>query len=220
MHGENVKQNSKGLLGAGTVRKWLKSTLVATVQNRGKYAHLGCYVVDVSRSAGERVFLFSCERLGRVCRKLLSLVFWNFEFHAKMVNIILIEVTWKFGHLRWLNFVKENCLRGDTSCLPWKWLICFRIWCQTFPQKLWVLRFQDLQFLWLIFEAPYKYFMSGKHSVNLSIFAGALNLLPNFQERERGRGGLDMTNFFRWVCWGRWGWNFSGECCGFYIKIN
>ena len=33
--------------------------------------------------------------------------------------------------------------------------------------------------------------------MNLSIFAGALNLLPNFQERERERGGgLDMTTMF------------------------
>ena len=43
----------------------------------------------------------------------------------------------------WLNFVQENWLRRHTSCLLWKWLTCFRVWCQTFRKKLWVLRFQD-----------------------------------------------------------------------------
>ena len=38
---------------------------VATVQNRGKDTHQGCYVVDISRSAERRVFLFSYERLWR-----------------------------------------------------------------------------------------------------------------------------------------------------------
>ena len=36
---------------------------LATVQNRGKDTN--CYVVDVSGSAGGRVFLFFCERQGR-----------------------------------------------------------------------------------------------------------------------------------------------------------
>ena len=38
---------------------------LATIQNQGKDTHYGFYIVDVSRSAGERVFLFSWERLGR-----------------------------------------------------------------------------------------------------------------------------------------------------------
>ena len=44
---------------------WILLICVPTVQNRGKYTHLSWYVVDVSRSAEGRVFLFSHERLGR-----------------------------------------------------------------------------------------------------------------------------------------------------------
>ena len=36
----------------------------------------------------------------RVSRKLLSLVFLNFQLLAKMLNFIFIEVTWKLGYLR------------------------------------------------------------------------------------------------------------------------
>ena len=101
--------------------------------NSRKLYTLGCYVVDVSRSAEGRLFLFS----SFPCRKLLWLVFLNFQLPAKMLEL-------------WLNFVQENWLRGHTWCLHWKWLICFRIWCRTFPQKMWVLRLKDLQILWLI----------------------------------------------------------------------
>ena len=43
--------------------------------------------------------------------------------------------------------------------------------------------------------------MSGKQSVNLSISAGGLNLLPNFQKREGGR--LGMIPLFRWGLLGK-----------------
>ena len=170
-------------------------------------------------------FCFPVRDWEGVCRKLLSLVFLNFQLLAKMLNFIFIEVTWKLGYLRWLNFVQENWLRGHTSCLHWKWLICFRIWCQTFPQKMWVLRFQDLQFLWLIghsWSPKIKYCMSGKHSVNLSISAGGLNLLPNFQKEKWGKGSLTWTQFLDGGCWEDRGEIFQdgGGACNFYIKIN
>ena len=48
-------------------------TYLATVQNQGKDAHQGCYVADVSRSAGGGVFLcFSGRDWEGICRKLLS----------------------------------------------------------------------------------------------------------------------------------------------------
>ena len=72
---------------------------MATVQNRGKYTHLGCYVVDVSRSAEGRVFLFSCERLGSDLYETIVSSFLKFTTLAKMLNFIFIEVTWKLGHL-------------------------------------------------------------------------------------------------------------------------
>ena len=152
----------------------------------------------------EGFFCFPVRDWKGVCRKLMSLVFLNFQLPTKMLNFIFNKVTWKLGYLKWLNFVQENWLRGHTSCLHWKWSIGFRIWCQTFPPKMWVLRSQDLQFLWLIghswspkitnFEATNKYCMSGKHGVNLSISAGWLNLLPNFQ-RKGAAEALHDHNF-------------------------
>ena len=121
----------------------------------------------------EGLFWFSVRDREEVRRKLLSLVLLNFQLLAKLLNFIFIEVTWKLSYLKWLNFVQENWLRGHTSCLHWKWSISFRIWCQTFPQKMWVLRFQDLQFLWLIGHSrspKIKYCMSGKHCVWTSPF--------------------------------------------------
>ena len=158
---------------------------------------------------GEGFFCFPVRDSEGVCKKLLSLVFLNNQLLAKMLNFIFIKVTWKSGYLRWLNFVQENWLRGHTSCLHWEWLICFRIWCRNFPPKRCVLRFQDLQFLWLIghsWSPKIKYCMSGKHSVNLSISAGGLNLLPNFQKKKKkkmGEGRLDMNTIFRWGLLGR-----------------
>ena len=49
--------------------------------------------------------------------------------------------------------------------------------------------------------------MSGKHSVNLSISAGGLNLLPNLKtkikKKKMGEGRLDMNTIFRWELLGR-----------------
>ena len=177
----------------------------------------------------EGLFWFSVRDREEVRRKLLSLVLLNFQLLAKLLNFIFIEVTWKLSYLKWLNFVQENWLRGHTSCLHWKWLICFRIWCQTFPPKMWVLRFQDLQFLWLIghsWSPKIKYCMSGKHSVNLSISAGGLNLLPNLKTKKKqkkwGKGGLTWTQFLDGGCWEDRGEIFQdgGGACSFYIKIN
>ena len=98
----------------------------------------------------EGSFCFSVRDWEEVCTKLLPLLFLNFQLLAKMLNFIFIEVTWKLNYLRWWNFVQENWLRGHTSCFHRKWLISFRIWCQTFPKKMWVWRFQDLQLLWLL----------------------------------------------------------------------
>ena len=96
------------------------------------------------------------------------------EFSTPSQNLTSIEVTWKLGYLRRLDFVPEKWLRGHTSCLRTKWLICFRMWWQTFSQKMWVMgrdvpqdhenneqataEFQRS----LSFEATNKYCMSGK----------------------------------------------------------
>ena len=57
-----------------SVYYWILLICLAAVKNWGKDVHFqGCYVVDVSRSAGGRVSLFSFERLKGAFRKLLSL---------------------------------------------------------------------------------------------------------------------------------------------------
>ena len=140
-------------------------------------------------------FCFPVTDWERVCRKLLSLVFLNFQLLARMLNFIFIRVTWKLGYLRWLNFVQENWLRGHTSCLHWKWLICFRIWCQTFPPKMWFLRFQFLQFSWLI-----------GHSWS-----------PKQIFKEKGWGRLYMVTIFKWRLLRKMGvWFFKGVGGAFF----
>ena len=73
----------------------------------------------------------------------------------------------------------------------------------------------------LIFEAPNKYCMSGKHSVNLSVSAGGLNLLPSFQKTKKW-GRLNMVQFLDGGCWGRGLGDFSGKggWGSINIKIN
>ena len=135
----------------------------------------------------EGFFCFPVRDWEGICWRLLSLAFLNFQLLSKILNFIFIEVTWNLRYLRWLNFVQENSLRRHSSYLHWKWLICFRVWWQTFPKKQWVLTFENLQFLWLmghswspkslIFEAPNKYCMSEKQCESLHFYWG-LNLLP------------------------------------------
>ena len=65
--------------------------------------------------------------------------------------------------------------------------------------------------------------MSGKHSVNLSISAGGLNLPPHFQKKKKGgKGGLTSAQYLDGGCWEDRGEIFqdSGGVCSFYIKIN
>ena len=52
--------------------------------------------------------------------------------------------------------------------------------------------------------------MSLKHSVNLSISAGMLNLQTNFQQKKKkmGKGRLDMNTIFSWSLLGKIGVKF------------
>ena len=45
-------------------------------------------------------FCFSVRDWEEICRKILSLLFLNFQLPAKMLNFIFTEVTWKLGYLR------------------------------------------------------------------------------------------------------------------------
>ena len=68
-----------------------------------------------------------------------SLYFFKFMTTIKILNFIFVKVICKLSYLRWLNFVQEKWLRGHTYCLHEKWLICFRMSWQTFPQNIWVM---------------------------------------------------------------------------------
>ena len=48
----------------------------------------------------EGFFCFPVRDCKGVCRKLLSLVFLNFQLLAKMLNFIFNKVTWKVGYLK------------------------------------------------------------------------------------------------------------------------
>ena len=47
----------------------------------------------------EEFFCFPVRDWEEIYRKILSLVFLNFELPAKMLNFIFTEVTWKLGYL-------------------------------------------------------------------------------------------------------------------------
>ena len=60
-----------------------------------------------------------------------SLYFFLIFNLAKLLNFIFIEVTWKLGYLRWLNFAQER----HTSCLHAKWLIVSGCGDKLFPKN-------------------------------------------------------------------------------------
>ena len=86
---------------------------IATVQNRGKDTHLGCYVVDVSRRAEGRVFLSYCERLGMGLLGTIVSSFLKFSISSQNAKFHIYRSHIEIG----------------------------------LSEEMWVLRFQDLQFL-------------------------------------------------------------------------
>ena len=106
---------------------------------------------------------------------ILSYYLYFFQFPTPSQNV---EFRINRSHLKiWLfeesNFVQDKWVRSHTSCLHAKWLICFRMWWQTFSQTIWVvgrdvplnhknkvLRSKEKGLL--SFQAPNKYCMSGK----------------------------------------------------------
>ena len=72
---------------------------------------------------------------------ILSYYLYFFQFPTPSQNV---EFRINRSHLKiWLfeesNFVQDKWVRSHTSCLHAKWLICFRMWWQTFSQKIWVI---------------------------------------------------------------------------------
>ena len=92
------------------------------VQNREKYTHLGCYVVDASRSAEGRVFLFSSERLGRCLLETIVASFLKFWISGQNAEFHIHQSHMEIGYLRWLKVASTTflvvyflCLKDSTS---------------------------------------------------------------------------------------------------------
>ena len=139
----------------------------------------------------------------------MSLVFLNFQLPAKMLNFIFIEVAWTLGYLRWLNFVQENWLRGQISCLHWKWLIFFRI-CQTFHPKYrsWgfkIWNFYDSYFYNRTQLKPKNQVLHVRKTVWTSSFLleGWISYQKKKKKKNGGKRGLTWTQFLDRCCWKR-----------------
>ena len=82
-------------------------------------------------------------------------IFFNFQLLAKVFNFIFIEVTWKLGYLRLLNFVQEKKFKCK----------CFFLTFGTFLSK------------YKFFEVAIFFFLLSTHAVNWILFSGSSNLV-------------------------------------------
>ena len=125
-----------------------------------------------------------------------------------------------------------------------KMINLFQDMMSNFPPKMWVLRSQDLQLLWLIGHSSStritnfwirkycKYQISTVYQENIvwtSLFLlgrGGRWIFYQIFEKKRGRGGrLDMITIIRWWLLGKMWLRFfmmgvAGAGAFFYIKIN
>ena len=129
---------------------WILLICVATVQNRGEDTHLGCYVVDVSRSAQGRFFLFSCERLGRGLQETIVSSFLKFSTSSQNAEFYIYRRHMEIGLSEVIKFCTRKLIKRKYFMSPLKMINLFQDMILNFSQKMWVLRCQGLQFLWLI----------------------------------------------------------------------
>ena len=90
-----------------------------------------------------------------VILSLFIFFFFNFQLLAKVLNFIFIEVTWKLGYLRLLNFVQEKKFKCK----------CFFLTFGTFLSK------------YKFFEVAIFFFLLSTHAVNWILFSGSSNLV-------------------------------------------
>ena len=128
---------------------WILLICVSTVQNQGKYTHLSFYVVDVSRSAEGRVFLFSCETLRRGLKETIVSSFLKFSTSTQNDEFQIHRSQMEIGLYEMIKFCTRKLIKRTHFMSPLKMINLFQD-AKLFPLKLWALRFQDLQFLWLI----------------------------------------------------------------------
>ena len=121
---------------------------VATVQNRGKYTHLGCYVVDVSRKAEGRVFLFSFERLGRGLLGTVVSSFLIFSTSSQNVEFHIHRSHMEIRLSKVIKFCARKLIKRTHFMSQLKMINLLRDMMPSFSSKY--LKFQDLQFLLLV----------------------------------------------------------------------
>ena len=100
---------------------------VGAVQIRGKYTHLlGCYVVDVSRSAEARVFLFSCERLGRVLLETIVSSFLKFSTSTQNAQFHIHQSHMEIGLSEVIKFCTRKLIKRTHFMSPLKMINLFQ----------------------------------------------------------------------------------------------
>ena len=108
---------------------------VATVQNRGEDTHLGCYVVDVSRSAEVRVFLFSCKRLGRGLQEPIASSFLKFSTSSQNAEFHIDQSHMEIGLSEVIKFCTRKLIKGTHFMSPLKMINLFQDMMPNFPPK-------------------------------------------------------------------------------------
>ena len=108
---------------------------IATVQNRGADTHLGCYVADVTRRAEERVFLFSCERLGRGLWETVVSSFLKFSASSQNAEFHIHQFTLETGLSEVMKFCTRKLTKRTHFVSPLKMINLFQDMMPNFSPK-------------------------------------------------------------------------------------
>ena len=108
---------------------------VAKVQNRAKYTHLGCYVVNVSRSVEGRVFLFSCNRVGRVLKETIVSSFLKFSTSTQNAEFHIHRSQMEIGLSEIIKFCTRKLIERTHFKTPLKVINLFQDMMPKFSPK-------------------------------------------------------------------------------------
>ena len=108
---------------------------VATAKNRGEVTRLGCYVVDVSRSAEGRVFLFSCERLGRGLQESIVSSVLKFSTSSQNAEFHIYQSHMEIGLSQVIKFCTRKLIMRTHFMSPLKIINLFQDMMPKFSPK-------------------------------------------------------------------------------------
>ena len=109
--------------------------MIAKVQNRAEDTHLGCYVVDVSRSAEGRIFLFSCEKLGRGLQDAIVSSFLKFLTSGQNAEFHIFRSHMEIGLSEVITFCTRKLIKRTHFIDPLKMINLFEDMMSNFPPK-------------------------------------------------------------------------------------